>query len=125
MTSARHASLLAGCAALFLGCAAPGAGSRAGKGYESPSAHALPESDPGARGTVHGSRLLTETEQVAVQLGRAPDGRVVLLQILSPDLSPQQQAALRRAFEAGEWQREAPIAPAAETWIENIVRARR
>jgi hypothetical protein len=73
---------------------------------------------------VQGPRLLGETEQVAVRLGRAPDGRVVLLQILTPGLTPQQEAALRRAFEAGEWRRETPVAPQAESWIENLVRAR-
>jgi hypothetical protein len=112
------------CGALA-GCAAPGVkGGPSDRGYESPFAHALPEADPSAHGTVQGPRLLGETEQVAVRLGRAPDGRVVLLQILTPGLTPQQEAALRRAFEAGEWRRETPVAPQAESWIENLVRAR-
>jgi hypothetical protein len=105
----------------LLACAAP----RAGRTFESPTAHALPEGDPTSRGTVQGPRLLSETEQVAVRLGRGPDGKVVLLQVLSPGLTAQQEEALRRAFEAGEWQREAPLAPASESWIENLVRARR
>ena len=114
--------------ALGTGCATPpGAGAgpaRTSRNLESPTAHALPESDPGQRGMVQGSRLLTETEQVAVRLGRAADGRIVLLQVLSPGFSPQQEEALRRGFESGEWQRDQPVAPAAESWIENLVRAR-
>jgi len=90
------------------------------------SARALPEADPGARGTVQaGARPLGEGEQVAVRLGRTPEGRVVLLQVLSPALTPQQEEAIRRGFEAGEWQREVPLSPTEESWIENVIRVRR
>jgi hypothetical protein len=126
MTS-RRLGLAAGLVlSLAAGCAASGSGApRTTRPPESPTAHALPEADPGQFGMVQGTRMLTETEQVAVRLGRAADGRVVILQILSPGMTQQQQEALRRAFDAGEWRREAPLAPDTESWIENLVRARR
>jgi hypothetical protein len=61
---------------------------------------------------------------VMVRLGRDPAGHVTLIEILSPVLSPEEQRALIRAFEAGEWKRAAPTSPAADTWIETIVRTR-
>jgi hypothetical protein len=114
--------------ALLAGCAAPGAagtGVGSTRDYESRTAHVLPEADPGQRGMVLGPRLLTETEQVAVRLTRGADGRIIVVQVVTPGLTPQQEEALRRGFEAGEWQREQPQAPAAESWIENLVRSRR
>ncbi len=104
----------------LLGCVDPSRG----RIRESPVAHAHPESDPASRGTPQGSRTLEATEVVAVRLGRDPSGRVTLIEVLSPALSPEEQRALIRAFEAGEWRRAAPTSPATETWIENIVRAR-
>ena len=87
---------------------------------------ALPEPDPGARGTVQaGARPLGEAEQVAVRLGRTPEGRVVVLQVLSPALTLQQEEAIRRGFETGEWRREVPLSPTEESWIENVTRVRR
>jgi hypothetical protein len=73
---------------------------------------------------VQGPRGLEETEQVAVRLGRTPEGRVVVLQILSPALTPQQEEAISRGLESGEWRRDAPLSPAEESWIENVVRVR-
>jgi hypothetical protein len=111
-------------AALDWGAAAC-AGPKAVQVMESPTAHALPEADPGSRGMVQGPRTIGETEQVAVRLGRSPEGRVVVLQVLSPALTPSQEEALRRGLESGEWQREAPVAPDAESWIETVVRVRK
>jgi hypothetical protein len=108
------------------GCAVFRAAGQPARPYEPQVAHALPEADPAARGTPQGATLLlSEAEQVSVRLGRGPDGRVVLLHIVSPSLSTADQEALRRAFEAGEWKRTTPLAPDAESWIENIVRTRR
>jgi uncharacterized protein (DUF1501 family) len=112
--------LSAALAAALAACAAPARQA----GAESRASRALPEADPGARGTVQGARALEEAEQVAVRLGRAPDGRVVVLQVLSPALTPQQEEAIRGGLESGEWRREAPLTPSEESWIENVVRVR-
>jgi len=61
---------------------------------------------------------------VAVRVGRDPSGHATLIEVISPTLSSEEQRALIRAFNAGEWRRAAPISPPTETWIENIVRAR-
>jgi hypothetical protein len=86
------------------------------------SANALPESDPATRGTVQGPRFLTEVEQVVVRMGRDPSGGVVVLQVLSPALTPEQQEEVQRAFSLGGWKRQLPLPTEAETWIETIVR---
>jgi hypothetical protein len=103
-------------ALLAAGCAA-----RAGRPPESRVATALPESDPVSRGTVQGAtRPLAETEQLVVQLGRDADGRVVVLKVLSPVLTPEQQEEVRRAFAIGGFQRKAPRAPESGGWIETL-----
>ncbi len=111
-----HYALLLG----LLGCVAP----PRGRIHESPVAYAHPEPDPALRGTSQGSRTLDATEVVAVRVGRDPSGHATLIEVISPTLSSEEQRALIRAFNAGEWRRAAPISPPTETWIENIVRAR-
>jgi hypothetical protein len=86
--------------------------------------NALPESDPATRGTVQGPRFLSEVEQVVVRLGRDATGGVVVLQVLSPALTPEQQEEVRRAFSLGGWKRQLPLPTEAESWIETIVRNR-
>lgn len=105
---------------LALACASPGP-----RPLVSRAATALPESDPTSRGTVQGPRLLSEVEQVVVRMGRDAEGRVVVLQVLSPALTPEQQEELRRAFAIGGWKREVPLPTEAESWIETIVRTKR
>ena len=106
-------------ALLAAGCGAPGP-----RPLSSRTAFALPEPDPASRGTVQGPRLLTEAEQVVVRMGRDAEGRVVVLQVLSPVLTPEQQEEVRRAFSLGGFRRPAPAAAEAESWIETIVRNR-
>lgn len=110
---------LLGAALLAAACAAPGP-----RSPTSPALAAIPESDPAYRGTVQGPRLLTEAEQVVVRMGRDPAGNVVVLQVLSPALTPEQQEEVRRAFAMGAWRRQAPAPTGAETWIETLVRGR-
>ncbi len=105
-------------AALLAGaCVGPGPRPRS-----APGAFALPEHDPANRGTVQGPRLLTEAEQVVVRMGRDAEGKVVVLQVLSPVLTPEQQQEVMRAFKLGGWKRAAPAAEDAESWIETIVK---
>jgi hypothetical protein len=104
-------------ALLAAGCGTPGP-----RPLSPRTAYALPESDPASRGTVQGPRILTEAEQVVVRMGRDHEGRVVVLQVLSPALSPEQQEEVRRAFAQGAWKRQGPVAVEAESWIETIVR---
>ncbi|MBK9519884.1 MAG: hypothetical protein IPO09_21695 [Anaeromyxobacter sp.] len=112
-------------ALLAAGCAAPGPVREAEpRRYQSPTADAFPEADPTSRGMVQGPRFLTEVEQVVVRMGRAPDGRVVVLSVVSPQLTAEQQQEVARAFELGAWRREVPLPAAGESWIETIVRVK-
>ena len=107
-------------AALLAACSAPGP-----RPYLPQSANALPQQDPSTRGTVQGQQIpLSEYEQVAVRMGRDTTGQLVVLQVLSPALTPEQQEEVRRAFRQGEWRRQTPVPTEAETWIETIVRAK-
>lgn len=92
--------------------------------YQQPTADALPESDPTARGTTYGARFLTETEQLTVRMGRDASGTVVVLGVISPQLSPEQEREVARAFQLGAWKREVPIPAAGESWIETIVKVK-
>jgi hypothetical protein len=88
-------------------------------------ANALPEQDPSTRGTVQGSsRPLSEVEQVVVRMGRDANGQPVVLSVLSPALTPEQQEEVRRAFGLGGWKRQVPLPAETETWIETIVRSK-
>jgi hypothetical protein len=105
-------------ALLAAGCAPAGP-----RPYVPQAANALPQQDPSSRGTAQGQQLpLTAYEQVVVRMGRDPGGQPVVLQVLSPALTPEQQEEVRRAFGLGEWKRQVPVATEAETWIETIVR---
>lgn len=115
----RAAAGLLGAALLAAACAAPGP-----RQPTSPALAAIPESDPAFRGAVQGPRLLTEAEQVVVRMGRDPAGNLVVLQVLSPALTPEQQEEVRRAFALGAWKRQAPVPADAESWIETLVRGR-
>ena len=92
--------------------------------YQQPTADALPEADPTARGTTYGSKTLTETEQLTVRMGRDASGLVVVLGVVSPQLTPEQEREVARAFQLGAWKREVPISAAGESWIETIVRVK-
>jgi hypothetical protein len=88
-------------------------------------ANALPEQDPSSRGTAQGQQLpLSAYEQASVRMGRDPSGQPVVLSVLSPALTPEQQEEVRRAFGRGEWKRQVPVPAESETWIETIVRAK-
>ncbi len=122
MFTTRRDSGLPGLLAVTLlaaGCAAPGP-----RPLVAQAANALPESDPASRGTVQGPKGLSQVEQVVVRMGRDPSGGVVVLQVLSPALTPEQQEEVRRAFSLGGWKRQLPAPTEAETWIETIVRTR-
>ena len=107
-------------ALLAAGCAP--AGPRA---YTPQAANALPERDPAMRGTTQAQQLpATEYEQVAVRMGRDQFGQPVVLSVLSPALTLEQQEEVRRAFGRGEWKRQVPVPTEAETWVETIVRAK-
>jgi len=121
----RPALAPAAAAAGLLGAALLAAACAAGpRQPTSPARAAIPESDPAFRGAVQGPRLLTEAEQVVVRMGRDAAGNVVVLQVLSPALTPEQQEEVRRAFAMGAWKRQAPVPTEAESWIETIVRGR-
>jgi hypothetical protein len=84
-------------------------------------ANALPENDPISRGTVQGQAFpLGEAEQMVVRLGRDADGRVVVLQVLSPVLTPEQQEEVRRAFAIGGFKRQNALPPQTDPWVETL-----
>jgi hypothetical protein len=109
-------------AAAFLAAGCASAGPRA---YAPQASNALPVQDPATRGTAQGQALpLSEYEQVSVTMGRDQHGQPVVLSVLSPALTPEQQEEVRRAFGRGEWKRQVPVPTESETWVETIVRAK-
>ncbi len=101
-----------------LACAAPGP-----RPYQSPKANVLPETNPAAMGTVAMQAVpLAEVDQVVVKMGRDQAGHVVVLQVLSPALTPEQQREVMRAFSLGDWKRQVPLPPQTESWIETLVK---
>ena len=107
------AGLAAGLAA---GCAVPESRRR-----EPPVANALPDQDPATRGTVQGQAIpLSQAEQMVVRLG-SEGGNVVVRQVVSPALTPEQEEEVRRAFARGDWKRKDPLPPSEGTWPETIV----
>jgi hypothetical protein len=67
---------------------------------------------------------LAEVNQVAVRMGRDQQGRLVVLQVLSPVLTPEQQQEIMRAFYLGGFKRQTVSTPETDSWIENIVRSK-
>ena len=67
---------------------------------------------------------LSQTEQLVVNFGRDAFGNVVLLQVLSPTLTPEQVKEVQRAFARGEWKRQLPLTPGDGTWNEVLVPSR-
>jgi len=77
--------------------------------------------DPTLRGTTQAQALpIGDTEEVVVRMGRDPAGNLVVQQVLSPTLSPEQQEELRRAFAVGDWKRKAPAPTPTGSWIETL-----
>jgi hypothetical protein len=104
-------------AALAAGCTVPES-----RRHESQLSHALPEQDPASRGTAQGQHLpISEAEQLVVSLQRDAFGNVVLRQVVSPVLTPEEDQEVRRAFARGDWKRQLPLSPDAGTWTEVIV----
>ncbi len=103
---------------LLSGCAT------ASRAPESPAAFARPEPDPALRQTPQGAAYLMPIEQVSVRVHRAADGRVTILEFLSPGLPESDQVAIRAAYEAGELRLAGARAPGDESWITTLLRAR-
>lgn len=109
--------------AALAACASP-AQPRSARLPESQAALARPETDPALRGTPQGARAVTALEQVSVRVRRGPDGRLTIVEFLSPGLTESERVELRRAVEAGEL-RPAGEAPAGEeSWITTLLRTR-
>ena len=92
-------------AALALACAigCAGAQARGERVLQSPAAGALPEPDPSCRATVRAPLVANGLERVTVKVGVGPDGKLTVLEFLSPDLTPAEQLELRRAFDRCVW----------------------
>lgn len=117
---ARSAVLLL---ALLSACAGP-ATSGTERVPASPAERARPESDPALRGTPQGAPVVLPIEQVSVRVRRASDGRVTIIEFISPGLPESEQVALRLAFEAGKLRLAAPGADGEESWITTLLRSR-
>lgn len=78
--------------ALAAGCASPQRPS------ETPGALARPELDPACHGTVQGLLETNGLEEVVVRLSVDRAGRVELVEVLSPDLTPVAKVELQRAM---------------------------
>src|SRR5512145_2557011 len=109
--------------ALLSACAGP-ASSGTGRAPASPAELARPESDPALRGTPQGAPEILPIEQVSVRVHRASDGRVTIIEFLSPGLPESEQVSLRMAFEAGKLRLANQGAVGEEGWITTLLRAR-
>jgi hypothetical protein len=96
-----------------------------GRAPESPAQRAQPVSDPGLQGAPAGPPDLLPVEQVSVRVQRASDGRVTIVEFLSPGLPESEQVALRLAYEAGKLRLVDPGATGGEqSWITALLRPR-
>lgn len=102
-------------------CAGPSATERA---PESPAGFARPDADPTLLGSPPGAPAILPIEQVSVRVHRAADGRLTIVEFLSPGLPEAEQVSLRLAFEAGELRPAGEGAAGEESWITTLQRAR-
>jgi hypothetical protein len=92
---------------------------------ENRASTAQPAPDPTLHGTVQGERAVPPLERVTARLARAPDGRLTVVDVLSPELTPTQREELQRGLEQGEWRPEGTPAPGAEPWIQTLIHGQR
>lgn len=104
-------------------CAGP-AVSTTGRTPESRAERARPEGDPALQGTPQRTTDLLPIEQVSVRVHRAPDGRVQIIEFLSPGLPESDQVALRLAYEEGKLRLATPVTAGDESWITTLFRPR-
>jgi hypothetical protein len=102
-------------------CAGPSANDRA---TEPAAGFARPQADPTLLGTPPGAPAILPIEQVSVRIHRAADGRLTIVEFLSPGLPESEQIQLRMAFEAGELRPAGEGASGEESWITTLQRAR-
>lgn len=117
-----RATIVAALAALA-GCAAPEA-PRTPRLPESRAELARPEPDPALRGTSQGARAVQPLEQISVRVRRGPDGRLTIVEFLSPGLTESERIELRRAVEAGEMRLEGEAPADRDSWITTLLRPR-
>lgn len=116
-------ALVAAAVTVLAACAVP-APPRSARLPESRAALARPEPDPALRGTPQGARTLGALEQVSVRVRRGPDGRLTIVEFLSPGLTESERVELRRAVEAGDVRPEGEAPAGAESWITTLARTR-
>ena len=103
-------------AGLAVACAVPES-----RRLEPQVANALPDQDPATRGTVQGQAIPTSRPSRWWCASGARGGNVVVRQVVSPALTPEQEEEVRRAFARGDWKRKDPLPPSEGTWPETIV----
>jgi len=87
---------------------------------------ATPEPDPGCRATVQAPLATLGLSQVTVQLALDPArGRVQLVEVLAPELSPADAQQLRLAFEQCPWRPTVDQEGNAQTWTQTFLRLNR
>lgn len=120
MRAARTAAVAATFAA-FTACAGPAATERT---TDSPAGYARPDADPTLLGSPPGAPAILPIEQISVRVHRADDGRLTIVEFLSPGLPESEQVSLRLAFEAGELRPAGEGATGQASWITTLQRAR-
>ena len=112
--------------ALVLLLAAAGAFAATQRGQPpSPAERAIPGADPALLGAPPGAPdLPLPLEQVSVRVRRAADGRVPIVEFLSPGVSEPQQVRLRLDFAAGALRVAAEGAGDQESWTTTLLRSR-
>ena len=92
-------ALLAVAPLLALACAGP----RAHHVDERQAGYARPEPDPACRGALVACLSSNGLDQVTVTVAVSGEGRVSLVNVLTPDLTPAAALEVRRAFESCAW----------------------
>ncbi len=101
------------------------AGAPKGEGTaRSPADRVRPEADPALLGAPSGPAEPLPIEEVSVRVRRAADGRVTIVEFLSPGLSEAQRTLLRLDYEAGRFRLAGEGAAGQESWITTLLRSR-
>jgi hypothetical protein len=109
--------------ALLSACAAP-ATSRTARAPDSPASRARPEPDPTLLQTPQGASSVLPIEQVSVRVQRAQDGRLTIVEFLSPGLPESEQVAMRLAFQSGKLRLADEGTSGEASWITTLLRDR-
>lgn len=102
IVNARAQLLVAAASAMAVACAGPRSRPLP-RSPETRAAVARPEPDPACHGAVQGLLARNALDVVTVKLSLDDKGRIGIVEVLSPDLTPAAKIELQRAFASCAW----------------------